>query len=160
MTHDQRFVTPSLVVEETGTFVPEQQVYLQLVRTAEMLKAETQALFERHGLSGKQYNVLRALRRGGPDGLATSEIARQMVERDPDLTRLVDRLARMGLVDRRPDATDRRVTRVALTLDGASRLAELDAPVVETHRRQLGHLTPRELKALAALLVKARGEPA
>lgn len=154
----QRFRTPDLVVRETGRFVPEQQAYLQLVHTANVFGAELAAVFAAHGLSGKQYNALRAMRRAGADGLTVNEVAEQMTERGADVTRLIDRLVRDGLVERRADARDRRVVRVALTAEGVARLAGLDGPLLETHRRQLGHLSEAETATLIALLKKARRE--
>ena len=153
-----RFPTPDLVVQETGAYVPEQQAYLNIMRTAEVLGAQLTELFARHGLSGKQYNALRAIRRGGELGLTASEIGEQMTDRRADVTRLVDRLEREGRVERRHDATDRRVVRAVLTDDGAELLRTLDGPLVETHRRQLGHLSTEEVEMLIVLLRKARHE--
>ena len=157
---DERgFETPDLVVRETGVLSPEQQAYLQLMRTAQTLGADLSALFAQAGLSGKQYNALRSLRRAGDDGATVSEIARQMTDRRADVTRLVDRLVRDGLAIRAHDTGDRRVVRVHLSDKGAALLASLDAPLLETHRRQLGHMAVPELEALVRLLKKARREP-
>lgn len=154
-----RFETPELVVRETGVQSPEQQAYLHLMRTAQTLGADLTALFEGAGLSGKQYNVLRSLRRAGEPGATVSEVARQMTDRSADVTRLVDRLVRDGLATRAHDAEDRRVVRVRLSEKGAAALRALDAPLLEIHRRQLGHMTAEELAQLMALLRKARREP-
>src|SRR5262245_24291838 len=78
----------------------EQEASLNLVRTQDHVQHEFSRLFEAHGASGPQYNVLRILRGTGGDGLPCLEIAAQMVTRMPDITRLVDRLERAGLVRR------------------------------------------------------------
>lgn len=153
-----RFRTPDLVIEETGVYVPEQQAYLQIMRTAELLGSELSELFGRHGLSGKQYNVLRALRRGGPAGLTASEIGAQMTDHRADVTRLVDRLVRDGLVKRLNDQHDRRIVRTVLTERGCDKLKQVDAPLIEVHRRQLGHMSERQLGQLIRLLKRVRGE--
>ncbi len=153
-----RFPTPDLVVQETGDYVAEQQAYLNLIRTAETLSADLSDLFDRHGVSGKQYNVLRAIRRGGADGLTASQIGEQLTDPRADATRLVDRLVREGFVEREHDASDRRVVRSRLTERGTSLLRALDAPLVDLHRRQLQHLTGDEIETLIALLKKARQE--
>jgi DNA-binding MarR family transcriptional regulator len=152
------FRTPELIVEETGAFVPEQQVYINLIRTTQLLGQMLGDLLEDHGLSGKQYNVLRAIRRGGPDGLPVSRIGNQMTDPRADVTRLLDRLERDGLVSRLHDSKDRRVVRVGLTTRGNGVLSELDAPMIALHKRQLGHMTTDELHTLNALLRKARGD--
>lgn len=150
------FRTPELVVEETGAFVPEQQAYINLIRTAHVLGQMLTDLLDGHGLSGKQYNALRAIRRGGPDGLPVSRIGEQMTDPRADVTRLLDRLERDGLVTRLHDRKDRRVVLVALSERGHATLFALDAPMVELHKRQLGHMTPDELRMLDGLLRKAR----
>lgn len=154
----EHFPTPDLVVEETGRYVPEQQAYLNILHTAQFFGADLTELFAAHGLSGKQYNVLRAIRRGGDQGLTATEIGQQMTDRRADVTRLVDRLVREGLVDRDHDKNDRRVVRAKLTDKASKLLRALDRPLVETHRRQLGHLSKKEIETLIALLKKARRE--
>ena len=134
---------------------PEQEVALNLARTAERLQAEFSRLFKAHGITGAQYNVLRILRGAGAE-LPCLEIAGRMITHLPDITRLVDRLEAAGLVERYRTDEDRRLVLVRITKPGLRVLGELDAPVLELHRRQLGHLTPEELAELNRLLVKAR----
>lgn len=153
------FDLPDRVIAETGEMVPEQQVHLQLMRTAEVVGAGLRAVLAAHGLSGKQYNILRALRRGGPGGLTVGEIAAQMTDPHADITRLLDRLSRDGHVTRTHDAADRRVVRTALTAEGDTLLAALDGPVLQEHRRAFGHMDPQDLRRLAELLVRARSVP-
>lgn len=136
--------------------VPEEEAFLNLQRTLDALAAPFEQLFRARGISDSQYNVLRILRGVGGDGLPCSEIGGRMVSRDPDITRLVDRLERAGLVERVRIARDRRVILVRLTLAGQKLVSELDQPVIELHRRQLGHLTRAELADLSRLLVKGR----
>ena len=69
-------------------------------------------------LTNTQYNVLRILRGSHPAKLACSDIAERMIERDPDVTRLIDRLATRGLVTRSRSRRDRRVVEVGLTDKG------------------------------------------
>src|SRR3954454_22771402 len=134
---------------------PEQEAALNLARTAEQLQAEFSRLFKAHGITGAQYNVLRLLRGAGAE-LPCLEIAGRMITHLPDITRLVDRLEAAGLVERCRTDEDRRLVLVRITKPGLRVLAALDAPVLELHRRQLGHLAPEELAELNRLLVKAR----
>lgn len=133
----------------------EQEVGLNLVRTSERLREPFGELFKRHGISGSQYNALRILRGHGKP-LPSLDIAEQMITREPDITRLVDRLVKSGLAERHRTDADRRVVLVKITRKGLDLLARLDAPVLEAHRSQLAHLTRRELQELNRLLVKAR----
>jgi len=108
------------------------------------------------GLSATQYNVLRILRGAGPEGLACREVGCRMISRDPDITRLMDRMESRGLIARARGEEDRRVVKSRLTAEGLRILVELDAPVQELHRRQLDHLPAKELRQLSRLLERAR----
>src|SRR5687768_2500119 len=135
---------------------PEEEVYLNLLRTGTALFVDFERLFKDAGLSEPQYNVLRILRGAGGDGLPSTEIAGRMITRVPDITRLVDRLESAGLVERSRTAEDRRVVIVKVTRKALDLLASLDGPLLELHRSQLGHLTRAELAEFNRLLVKAR----
>ncbi|WP_152049595.1 MarR family winged helix-turn-helix transcriptional regulator [Tautonia marina] len=139
--------------------VPEQEAMLNLLRTADRLQLKFIRLFRQHGLSPAQYNILRILRGEGGEGLPSLEIAGRMITSVPDITRLVDRLEAAGLVVRDRSERDRRVVRVRVTPEGLARLGQLDEPVLELHRRLLGHLDPEELQTLNTLLTKARCSP-
>ena len=114
---------------------------------AQLLKAEE--------LSATQYNVLRILR-GAPDGLPCGEIASRMITRDPDVTRLLDRLEKRGLIVRWRETKDRRMVMARIKPEGLKLLARLDEPIVQTHRKQLGHLGRERLRELTELLGLAR----
>ncbi|MDB5354029.1 MAG: transcriptional regulator, MarR family [Phycisphaerales bacterium] len=135
---------------------PEQDVFLGVLKTADVLQAELAAVLKPGDLSPTQYNVLRILRGAGDDGLPCGRITERMLTRDPDMTRLLDRLEKRGLIARGRDAGDRRVVRARITAAGGKVLAPLDEPVMRLHRMQLGHLGRRDLKVLAGLLQRAR----
>ncbi|MFZ0815857.1 MAG: MarR family transcriptional regulator, partial [Candidatus Sulfotelmatobacter sp.] len=109
------------------------------------------------GLSANQYNVLRILR-GSTAGLPCGEIARRMITRDPDITRLLDRLEKRGLISRWREAADRRLVMARITREGLKLLDRLDEPVEAAHRRQLGHMGRKRLETLIELLSAARIE--
>lgn len=133
----------------------EQEAYLNLLRTADALAGQFARLFKQHGITDPQYNALRILR-GHATRLATHRIAEEMVTREPDITRLIDRLEKRGLVGRRRCKEDRRVVYVTITARGREMLAALDGPVRQLHREQLGHLGPRKVQQLSRLLCAAR----
>jgi DNA-binding MarR family transcriptional regulator len=134
----------------------EQEAFLSLQRTADLIARAAEEAIQRSGLSGTQYNVLRILRGAGPSGLCCREVAERMITRDPDITRLLDRLEKRGLIARARDSKVRRILTVRITREGLRILAELDEPIEEFHRRQLGHLGQRRLKRLIELLNSAR----
>src|SRR5271166_4165356 len=133
----------------------EERVFLDLLRTTDMLSRRLVLVLKAEDLSSNQYNVLRILR-GAPDGLPCGEIASRMITRDPDITRLLDRLEKRNLISRCRETEDRRMVMARITPDGLKLLASLDEPVEEAHRRQLGHLGRERLRALNELLHAAR----
>jgi DNA-binding MarR family transcriptional regulator len=135
---------------------PEQDVFLGVLKTADVLQGELVGVLKPADLSPTQYNVLRILRGAGDEGLPCGRITERMLTRDPDMTRLLDRLEKRGLIARGRDASDRRIVRARITPAGGKLLAPLDEPVMRLHRTQLGHLSRRDLKVLARLLQKAR----
>ncbi|MBZ5538812.1 MAG: MarR family transcriptional regulator [Acidobacteriia bacterium] len=134
----------------------EEELYLQLQRTADVLLQRLEAVLKPAGLSPTQYNVLRILRGAGPAGLACRKIAQRMVTRDPDITRLLDRLEAHGWVTRTRGKADRRVITARITRAGLRLLKTLDEPVAHMHRQQAGHVPNRELRALIELLEQVR----
>jgi DNA-binding MarR family transcriptional regulator len=133
----------------------ERRVFLGIVRVADLLTGHMTAVLEPRRLTLSQYGVLEALRQAGEDGLACGEIAAQMITRDPDVTRLLDRLEDRGFVSRFRGRPDRRVVRTHLTPSGLALLADLDAPMRDLHTRHLRGVGRRELGALEALLGSA-----
>ena len=133
-----------------------EEAYLNLHRTAEALGRNLSETLKAYGVTGTQYNVLRILRGAEPDGLPCSEIAASMVTRDPDVTRLLDRLDKQGLVTRERSAEDRRVVTTRITDKGMELLASLDRPISETHQRQLAHMDDGQLQLLIDALQLAR----
>ena len=108
-------------------------------------------------LSATQYNVLRILR-GAPEGLPWGEIASRMITRDPDVTGLLDRLEKRGLISRCRETKDRRTVMARITPDGLKLLSRLDEPVQAAHRKQLGHLGRERLRVLTELLRVSRSQ--
>lgn len=130
---------------------PEETAFLELWRTADMLSRGLVQVLKTEDLSPTQYNVLRILR-GAPEGLPCGEIANRMITRDPDVTRLLDRLEKRALISRCRETEDRRMVLTRITPDGLKALGRLDLPVRQAHTRQLGHLGRKRLQALTELL--------
>ena len=133
----------------------EEAAYLDLLRTADVLTRGAIGVLKAEGLSTTQYNVLRILR-GSPQGLTCGEIASRMITRDPDVTRLLDRMKKRGLISRSRESRDRRLVLVRISPKGLKLVNCLDEPVQKIHRKQLGHMGKDRLQALAELLAAAR----
>jgi len=136
---------------------PEEAAFLELLRTTDMLSRRLAQVLKPDELSANQYNVLRILR-GAPEGLSCGEIANRMITRDPDITRLLDRLEKRGLISRCRETRDRRTVLTRITSGGLQLLARLDEPVQEAHRKQLGHLGRQRLRQMTELLLMCRSQ--
>src|SRR6202451_3445553 len=115
----------------------EETVFLDLLRTCDLLSRRPAQLLKAEEVSATQYNVLRILR-GSPEGLPCGEIAARMITRDPDVTRLLDRMEKRGLISRSRDNKDRRTVIGRISPEGLRLLARLDEPIQAIHRKQLG----------------------
>ena len=146
-----------MTIRQPRRTAPEENAFLELLRTAEALSHPLAQLLKTHDLSMTQYNVLRILR-GSPDGLACTEVSERMITREPDITRLMDRLEKRLLIGRTRDAKDRRIVVARITPQGLELLQGLDGPVQQTHRRTLGRVGPERLALLSELLAACRAE--
>jgi len=134
----------------------EQEVFLNLWRTYDRLKAIEEEVFGQSGLSAQQYNALRLLRSVHPGVMPTLELGSRLISRAPDMTRLLDRLEQRGLLGRQRRPGNRRVVEVQITPEGLQLLDDIHEAVLKCHRRQLGHLNAKALRQLAGLLKEAR----
>ncbi len=106
-----------------------------------------------------QYNVLQALRCGPPEGLTCSELGNRLSGADPDITRLLDRLAKQGLVRRHRNANDRRAVLTEITEEG-NQLVDFVAPLLDARIQTLfGHISEARLQLLIDLLNEATPPP-
>jgi DNA-binding MarR family transcriptional regulator len=135
----------------------EQEAFLNVWRTYDRLRALEDELFSEFDLTPQQYNVLRLLQTQYPDGYQTLQLASQLVSRAPDITRMIDRLAERGLVERLRREENRRVVEVRATESGLALLGQITERLHECHSQQLGHMSAADLKLLCSLLRKARG---
>jgi DNA-binding MarR family transcriptional regulator len=131
---------------------PEERLFLALLKAADALGQQAEQLIKSSGLTGTQYNVLRILRGAQPAGLACRAIGDRMISHDPDMTRLLDRMEKRGLIRRERQKDDRRVVKTHITSAGLELLKPLDHPMRELHKQQFRHMPAKRVKNLVALL--------
>ncbi|HZC42637.1 MAG TPA: MarR family transcriptional regulator [Acidobacteriaceae bacterium] len=132
------------------------EAFLNLVRTSAQMQHALHLRLKPYGITETQYNSLRILRGAGSSGLTCAEIAERLVSQDPDITRLVERLQRQGLVRRERGEKDRRVVLTKITAAGLDRLKEVDPVVDSTVHVLLSHLSESEMKTMIDLMERAR----
>ena len=130
----------------------EAALFIAFMSIADIFGNDAEQVVKTGGLTAAQYNVLRILRGAGPQGLACQEIGKRMISRDPDITRLLDRMEKRGLITRERQSDDRRVVKTFVTASALQILKTLDQPVRELHKKQFQHLSPKKLSALASML--------
>ena len=135
---------------------PEEEAALNVVRTADVLMLALGDVLKPHLLSATQYNVLRILRGAGDQGASCKDIGSRLLTRDPDITRLMDRLEERGLVTRDRAGQDRRIVTHRLSGAGLELVNELDAPIEALHRKTMGHMKAGKLRELVRLLEEVR----
>lgn len=134
----------------------ETEALLNIHRTAGRLEARMAELLKPSDLSPAQYNVLRILRGARPGGLACRKIGERMVTRDPDITRLLDRLEKRDAIGRFRESKDRRVITVRITAAGLAALKKLDGAVERLTHAHFGKLGAERLRALIEALELVR----
>ena len=150
------------ILKELKQTVPfstiEEEAVLNIVRTADVISQRNSALLKQHNLSATQYNVLRILRGAGSIGVSCKEIASRMVTPDPDVTRLMDRLEKRGLLTRDRAKEDRRFITIRLTAEGLALTNALDGPVKRNIRNSLKHVPKEKLEQLIDTLELIRSD--
>lgn len=130
---------------------PRQEALLSLAVAAGAFNDMADAVCEKYGLTRPQYNVLRILRGVYPEGHPRCDIAVRMIERAPDVTRLVDRLQTQGLVRRARGTRDQRQAVTRITPKGLKLLDTIQPDLDSATDRLLRDLTDKDCHELARL---------
>jgi DNA-binding MarR family transcriptional regulator len=135
----------------------EQEALGNLVRAYDCLWSEMTKFFQSFDITPQQFNVLKVLAaQDGQMGVACQAIGEQLLNRVPDITRLLDRLEQAGLIWRERCATDRRVVRTHLTDAGRTKVTEVREPLQRALQTRFAHMSPDEVRELNVLLTKVR----
>jgi len=133
-----------------------EEVYVEILRTSQVTSRWITESLKPSELSGPQFNVLRILRGAGPSGLPSGRIAERMVNHDPDLTRLLDRLEARGLVAKARDTKDRRVVNACITKAGLDLVAKATKDMQALLEERMTPMSAKRLEQLADLLEEVR----
>ncbi len=137
---------------------PHHEALLNVIVASSHLRGQLEGVFADTGITMPQYNVLRILAGAYPEGYPRGEIARRMLDRAPDLTRMIDRLIRHGYVQRSRSGDDARQSIARITAKGRRQLAGLHGRVSAVTRQLEKRLSAREARALSRLCERLYGE--
>jgi DNA-binding MarR family transcriptional regulator len=129
-----------------------EEAHLNVARTQAVVQDAIERLLKPYGISGTQYNVLRILRGAKDAGLPRCEVAGRMITRAPDVTRMMDRLVKQGLVVRTWGTENRRHSIAKVTPEGLAVLAALDPHVAELNAKVASQVGAEELPLLIGML--------
>ncbi|HYF38500.1 MAG TPA: MarR family transcriptional regulator [Gemmatimonadales bacterium] len=127
------------------------QTVISVMVAADHLEQQLGTVIAAHGITTDQYNVLRILRGVHPEGHPRHEIARRMIHRAPDVTRMLDRLVKRKLIIRARDPRDARLSVARISPGGLALLKRIDPEVEEVQRKATAVLSAAERKELARL---------
>ena len=115
-------------IQQTLAFATiEEELLVSLLRTTDVLHERFEQMIRPFNISMTQYNVLRILRGAEPGGRTRGEIGERMIAREPDVTRLLERMEKAGLVKRSRDKEDRRVVVTRITPAGLKLLDKISS---------------------------------
>jgi len=134
------------------------EAMLNVLATSSWIFNELAATMAPYGITPAQYNVLRILRGSHPTMLTCSALGQRLLDRTPDVTRLLNRLARAGLITRARAKHDRRVVEVGITDEGLALLGRMHEAIEAAEARLMHHLSPDEHRHLSRLLERIRAD--
>jgi DNA-binding MarR family transcriptional regulator len=146
----------SEIKQQRGFGSLEEEVTLNIARTAEYMMNAVAEVLKPYSLTVTQYNALRILRGAGTQGLMCSEVGERMVTKESDITRLLDRLESRGFISRERPPENRRVVIATIADAGNELLAELDGPVADCNKRLSAGLGKAEMRSLVSMLETIR----
>jgi DNA-binding MarR family transcriptional regulator len=137
---------------------PQQEAMLNLLVASDYLTGKLDEVFGRFGISRAQYNVLRILKGAYPEGHSRCEIIKRLVEKAPDVTRLVDRLEAQGLAERDRSKDDGRLSITRITAKGLEVLGDLEPSLREVERHFVERVSRRDCRELSRICEGLYGE--
>lgn len=139
-------------VQQTRFQSTAQEAMVSLLVAAAQVQRALEETCQAHGITHEQYNVLRILRGAHPGGHPRYEISDRLIDRAPDVTRLLDRLVRQGLVIRGRSEKDRRLSISRITETGLALLAGMEEEILSVHERFAKPLDETERRLLTELI--------
>ena len=129
----------------------------EIIRTGHWITDSVSRELKEFGIYEPQYNVLRILRNAKGKPVSVNRILENMVQRSSNVTRIVDKLAAKGLVERTLSAEDRRKMDIIITKEGFDLLKKLDQKVHQFHKPMMKNLNKNEVETLKQLIIKLKG---
>lgn len=134
----------------------QQKAILNIMYTANWLRDEQIELFRSFDMLPQHYNVLRIIKGKHPHPVSPSDIKEVMIDKGNDVTRLVDKLVKLKLVDRNLCAENRRKIDITLTKQGLKFIDDIAKKLQPKFKLIKDRITEKEANQLSDLLDKIR----
>jgi MarR family 2-MHQ and catechol resistance regulon transcriptional repressor len=135
---------------------PQQKAWINMVYTYNWINDQLNIILKDFDITQQQYNVLRILRGRHPQQACCSDVKDVMLDKNPDLTRLCDRLLTKGWIERGLNEDNRRQVVLTITEDGLNLLKSIE-PMMKKHLKTFNNLSDKDAEVLSELLDKLRG---
>lgn len=136
---------------------PQQKLAINLLYTSWWLENQQKKFFKSFRITNQQFNILRILRGQSPKSISGMEIKKRMIDKNSDISRLLDRLIAKKLVEKSQCPSDKRAADNKITEKGLALLKEID-PLIDKLEKSMWMLNPEEINQLSDLLDKSRGK--
>jgi MarR family transcriptional regulator, 2-MHQ and catechol-resistance regulon repressor len=143
-------------IRQTKPMQPLQKAMINLMYTYHWQMERSAELFKPFDLTAQQFNVLRILRGRHPEAVSVGEVKAVLLDKNPDMTRLCDRLVQKSLIQREFNCKNRREVLISITTEGLTLLDTID-PIMQEAAKTWDTLSAQEYETLSNLLDKLRG---
>jgi DNA-binding MarR family transcriptional regulator len=131
-----------------------QKAVINLLFTANWMQSRNQEFFKDYGITAHQFNILRILKGQHPQSISATEIKTRMLDKNSDVSRMLDRLIAKNLILKRTCPNDKRAFDVLITDEGIELLKSMEKFLPQ--RDRIMNLSEEEAIVLSDLLDKCR----
>lgn len=144
-------------IKQSAFRSPQQKLAINILFTSGWLLNKHKDFFKEFGITNQQFNILRILRGQHPKSISGIEIKKRMLDKNSDVSRLLDRLTAKKLIVKNQCPSDKRAADIMITEKGLALLKEID-PRIDQMEKSSWALSPEEINQLSDLLDKSRGD--
>ncbi|GAB4455784.1 MAG: MarR family transcriptional regulator [Bacteroidia bacterium] len=133
----------------------EEKTLVNILFTYNFFQSAFENILKPFDITSQQYNILRILKGQYPNSITLNEIKNRMLDRNSDVSRIVERMRKKNLLTRKINPKNRRAVEIVITSKGIELLKNIE-PHLKRYHQNIQHLSEQELQTLNNLLDKLR----
>ncbi|MCX7729169.1 MAG: MarR family transcriptional regulator [Bacteroidia bacterium] len=133
----------------------EEKIFVNLIFTYNYFQSKLEELLKQFDITPQQYNILRILKGQHPNSITLNDIKNRMLDRNSDVSRIVERMRKKNLLSRKINPNNRRAVEISITQNGLELLKRI-SPHLKKYHQSISHLSDYEMKKINELLDKLR----